>query len=315
MLNKKNSIFLLILIVLINLKFLSGLDYIYHDYNKLSSILREFAQKYPNKAYLYSIGKTVENRDIWVIAVAGKQPDKHLPLRPELKYIGNIHGNERAGGELLLHFVEFLLENVSNDPSVDYILKNVRVHILVSLNADGVEKASTAGVDSCVNTDLGRNNSNNFDLDRNFPDKFFCNRASQQPETKAFLAWLETNTFVLSGKFQTGAVLVSYPYENFRNSKHAEHGQNMPTDYDDVFVYLASRYSLNHKTMAKEICNGESFKDGIVNGGIILTIFYCTKFYSSTILFDFNDNSNNNLFFYLNKILQKISTTKKSNSK
>lgn len=252
------------LIALIYVKSSIGLDYTYHNYNKLNLILKEYTIKHPTKTFLYSIGKTVENRDIWVLAISGKQPDSHVTLRPEVKYIGNIHGNERLGGELLLHFITLLLENPNQDPSVEYIMKSMRIHALISLNPDGVEKAN---LDSC-DSELGQNNSNNFDLDRNFPDKFFCNRAAMQPETKAIINWLDTNTFVLSGKFQTGAIVASYPYENFKHSKTAQHGKNMPTDFDDVFVYLASRYSLNHKTMKSEICNGESFKDGITNGGI-----------------------------------------------
>jgi len=32
-----------------------------------------------------------------VIAISAEAPDKHLLLRPEVKYIGNMHGNEVRG--------------------------------------------------------------------------------------------------------------------------------------------------------------------------------------------------------------------------
>jgi hypothetical protein len=69
----------------------SDLDFGYHDYASFTSILQSYAQKYPTKTYLYSIGKSVQNRDLWVIALADSNPTGHVPLRPEVKYIGIIY--------------------------------------------------------------------------------------------------------------------------------------------------------------------------------------------------------------------------------
>ena len=33
-------------------------------------------------------------RELWVIAIAAELPDEHVWLRPELKYIANMHGDE-----------------------------------------------------------------------------------------------------------------------------------------------------------------------------------------------------------------------------
>lgn len=263
-----------------------SLDYMYHNYDSLAKTLKDYSVKYPNKTYLYSIGKSVAYRDLWVLAISGRQPDVHLPLRPEVKLVGNIHGNELPSGEVLLHFIDYLLTNSTSDPSVDYILRNIRIHVLVSMNPDGAELALASTAWSC-DTQYGRNNANNYDLNNNFPDKFFCNRDPIQPETKAVIDWLDVNTFVLSAKLQTGFIVASYPWENYRTpplppqqdqQQEQQHlrlnglGFNMSTDFNDVFQYLASRYSLNHKTMRNETCNGESFPGGITNGGIFLDI-------------------------------------------
>jgi carboxypeptidase M len=250
----------------------SLVDSTYHNYEQLSTLLKDYSVKYPNKTHLYSIGKTVRDRDIWVISIAAKQPDVHLLLRPEVKLIGNIHGNELPSGEILLRFIDHLLVNPMGDPSVDYILKNIRVHILVSLNPDGTELALASPL-SC-DSKIGKDNANHYDLNMNFPDKFVCNRKPIQPETKAIIDWLETNTFVLSAKFQTGFIVASFPWENFRLTDNEPTPKRLsdvesPTDYEDMFTYLASRYSFNHLTMTNETCDQATFQDGITNGGSI----------------------------------------------
>lgn len=51
---------------------------------------------------------------------------------------------------------------------------------------------------------VGRNNSNNYDLNRNFPDQFFQVADPPQPETLAVMSWLKTYPFVLSANLHGG---------------------------------------------------------------------------------------------------------------
>ena len=37
-----------------------SVDFTYHSYENMTKILKSFNQNFPNKTYLYSIGKTVE---------------------------------------------------------------------------------------------------------------------------------------------------------------------------------------------------------------------------------------------------------------
>lgn len=36
----------------------------------------------------------VPGKDLMVIAISAHDADKHILLRPETKYVGNMHGNE-----------------------------------------------------------------------------------------------------------------------------------------------------------------------------------------------------------------------------
>ena len=66
----------------------SDLDFGYHNFISLNSTLYGYQQKFPNKIWLYSIGKSVQNRDLLVVAIADSNPNVHIKLRPEAKYIG-----------------------------------------------------------------------------------------------------------------------------------------------------------------------------------------------------------------------------------
>ncbi|XP_073411601.1 carboxypeptidase M isoform X3 [Dendrobates tinctorius] len=188
------------------------LDFSYHHFGQLETVLKDFNSKYPTITYLHSIGKSVEGRDLWVLVV-GKYPKKHTIGIPEFKYVANMHGNEPVGREILLHLIDYLLTNYQNDDNITKLITNTRIHIMPSMNPDGFE-AST--VLDCVSVN-GRMNTNGYDLNRNFPDAFEENTDLIQPETQAVIDWITNESFVLSANFHGGAMVASYPYDNSYN--------------------------------------------------------------------------------------------------
>jgi len=141
-------------------------------------------------------------------------PEQHVLLRPEVKYIGNMHGNEVLGLEMLLNLIEYLL--TSTDPQVLELMSRTRIWIMPSMNPDGHELA-TYGDCSTIH---GRNTLNNIDLNRNFPDFL----GAQLPtniralETTAIIAWIQAVPFVLSANFHSGAFIVNVPYDRYCKS-------------------------------------------------------------------------------------------------
>ncbi len=99
-------------------------------------IYRATSAKYPNLTALYSIGKYVQGRDLWVIVVSSP-PYEHMIGKPDKKYVANIHGNEPVGRELMLHLIQYLITSYTSDPYIKWLLDNTRIHILPSLNPDG----------------------------------------------------------------------------------------------------------------------------------------------------------------------------------
>ena len=130
------------------------------------------------------------------------------------------------------------------------------------MNPDGGELAIVGDCESKV----GRNNSNKLDLNRNFPDLFEKAHDEMQPETLAEIEWSEKINFVLGANFHTGALVIDYPYDNYKNPSVPKES---PTNDDDVIRHVAKIYSFNHPFMKtpKSTPSCEMFPDGIINGG------------------------------------------------
>jgi carboxypeptidase M len=242
-------------------------NYSYHNYNALTALLNQYAVRFPNKTHLYSAGKSVQGRELWILALADSQPDRHIILRPDVKYIGNMHGNEVPSKETLLHLIDYLLNSQAADPSVDYLMKNTRIHIMPSMNPDGYENSILGDCYSVT----GRYNANGYDLNRNFPDLFQTNPDPIQPETRAVINWFEANSFVLSANFHGGALVVNYPYDDYPNAGDISLAN--PSSDDDVFQTMGLNYSANNLSFRNLSSDCTVASNGITNGGKYTVVY------------------------------------------
>jgi len=241
------------------------LSWQYHNYTSMTTFLRHVSTIYPNLTALYSIGKSVQGRELWVIVVS-RSPYEHMVGKPNVKYVANMHGNEAVGREMLLHLVLHLVQSYDNDYYIRWLLDNTRIHIMPSMNPDGFEVAAEG---TCAGGQ-GRYNSRGFDLNRNFPDYFKQNNKRSQPETEAVKEWLSKIQFVLSGNIHGGALVASYPFDNTPSSIFSSvlSSPSLTPD-DDTFKHLATTYSLNHGRMyLGDPCKvgAPQFSNGTTNG-------------------------------------------------
>ncbi|CAG0923925.1 unnamed protein product [Notodromas monacha] len=231
----------------------------------MTAWLGNVSATFPEITALYSIGKSAQGRDLWVL-VCSASPYEHMIGKPNVKYVANMHGNEAVGREVMLHFIQYLVLNYKRDDYVTWLMDNTRIHIMPSMNPDGFE-ASDEG--RCQGG-KGRYNSEGFDLNRNFPDFFKSNTQRAQPETEAVKKWISRIQFVLSANFHGGALVASYPYDNSPNSiLQSLSRPTSPTPDDDVFRHLASVYATRHLTMHRgQACDAQTppFPGGVTNG-------------------------------------------------
>lgn len=163
----------------------------YYNYVQLTRRLKALARSYPHIANLSSIGRSVGNRELWVMRIT-KEPLSDVPGKPKFKYVGNMHGDETISRQVLVYLLEYLLRGYGVDPRVTELVNNTDIYIMPSMNPDGFEK-SVEG--DCMGQTGGRNNAKNRDLNRNFPDQFIQITVNEDevPENTAMMKWILNN--------------------------------------------------------------------------------------------------------------------------
>ncbi|XP_010343538.2 carboxypeptidase Z [Saimiri boliviensis] len=260
----------------------------HHSYAQMARVLRRTAARCAHVARTYSIGRSFDGRDLLVIEFSNR-PGQHELMEPEVKLIGNIHGNEVAGREMLIYLTQYLCsEYLLGNPRIQRLLNTTRIHLLPSMNPDGYEVAAAEGAGYNGWTS-GRQNAQNLDLNRNFPDltseyyRLAGTRGVRSdhlpipehywwgkvaPETKAIMKWMQTIPFVLSASLHGGDLVVSYPFDF---SKHPQEEKMFsPTPDEKMFKLLSRAYAEVHPMMmdrSENRCGGNFLQRGsIING-------------------------------------------------
>uniref|UniRef100_A0A8D3B069 Carboxypeptidase Z n=1 Tax=Scophthalmus maximus TaxID=52904 RepID=A0A8D3B069_SCOMX len=256
------------------------IQFTYTSNAQMYSLLKRTAAKCAQISHVYSIGRSTEGRDLL-----------SCHLEPEIKLVGNMHGNEVLGRQLLLYLAQYLCsEYTLGNQRIQTIINTTRIHILASMNPDGYELAAAEGhlLNGWTN---GRTNAQNIDLNRNFPDLtsvFYRNRRSRHyridhipipdaywfgkvaPETYAVMKWIRSLPFVQSASLHGGELVVSYPFDFSRHPQ--EERMFSPTPDEQSFKQLARTYADSHATMSNndtDRCGASFYRTrGIINGAL-----------------------------------------------
>ncbi|XP_019864666.1 carboxypeptidase E isoform X2 [Aethina tumida] len=264
----------------------------HHNNEELLRVLQEVNGKCDNITRLYTLSETsVLGVPLYVIEFS-TNPGHHEQMKPEFKYIGNMHGNEVLGRELLLQLATYLCdEYMAGNEEIQNLIDNTRIHLMPSMNPDGWQLATDTGGQDYL---IGRRNNNSVDLNRNFPnldrimysneenhvdvnnhllDQISRLKEPLQPETKAVIRLIMQIPFVLSANLHGGDLVANYPYDESRTGMQTD--EYAATPDDETFKHLALSYSTRHADMAspsRKGCGGDvdsnrfAKQGGITNG-------------------------------------------------
>ncbi|XP_043696649.1 carboxypeptidase SOL1 isoform X2 [Telopea speciosissima] len=81
---------------------------------ELEKAVEQFGRRCSHISRFYSIGKSVEGVPLWVMEISDKPGQQEA--EPAFKFIGNVHGDEPVGRELLLLLANWLCDNYMKNP-------------------------------------------------------------------------------------------------------------------------------------------------------------------------------------------------------
>ena len=110
----------------------------YYTNEGLYAIYQEFLQAHPGLVTLESIGKSYEERELWLLTITNHNNKPHTE-KPAFWIDGNIHANEIQAAEVSLYTAWYLLENYNKNEFITHLMDEKVFYILPVMNPDGRE--------------------------------------------------------------------------------------------------------------------------------------------------------------------------------
>ncbi len=223
----------------------------YPTYQGYVDIMDQFETDYPDLCEVVSIKTLDSGHELLFIHINDSLGvDQN---EPEFMYTSSMHGDELTGYVLMLHLIDYLLENYGADSLATDLVNNIDIWINPLANPDG----TYAGGDNTV-YGATRYNANGVDLNRNYPDPEdgpHPDGNEYQPETQAFMDFADDHDLVMSCNMHGGAEVCNYPWDTW-SKRHPD---------DAWWIYVCRQYA---DTVHKYAPSGymTDLNNGITNG-------------------------------------------------
>ncbi len=110
----------------------------YYSFAEMNTAMDNLVAAYPNLVQKFSIGQTVEGREMWCIKISDNA-DTDETDEPELLFMGHHHAREAIGGASMIFLMQYLCENYASNASVQDLVNNREFFIIPCVNPDGWE--------------------------------------------------------------------------------------------------------------------------------------------------------------------------------
>ncbi len=216
-----------------HLKDFPASDAAYHNYSETVAELHRLASANPAETSLFSVGKTVQGRDIWCLRINPSEKGEAPSSKPAAFFMGNHHAREHLTAEVALALANELLSR-KNEPEIKKYIDTLDIYIAPMTNPDGVEYDIATGKYRWHRKNMRVNDDKSFgvDLNRNYDSRWCVAGASHyqgsdtycgpyafsEPETQAIrdfvLARPNIKTLM---SYHSYSSLVLYPWAGLDN--------------------------------------------------------------------------------------------------
>lgn len=218
---------------------------LYRTYEESTQIFKSLKKEYPENFKLESIGKTWEQRDIYLITLSSNIKEAHL--KPALFYTGTIHAREWIGHELSIEFVMYILDNISIDPTLEAFLDKATVYMVPCANPDGFVYSQTHFSFWRKNRRVNMDGTYGVDLNRNFSVGFTKSTLSSsniysgpepfsEPETNALKNFIQNHPNITIALDYHSQGNVFFPAHDFRHEDNID-----TTDLNTLCANMADK--------------------------------------------------------------------------
>jgi hypothetical protein len=199
----------------------------YHTYAEVGAKLALFEQLHPTLARRFSLGTTVEGREIWALKISDNV-DLDEPDEPAVLLVGCHHAREIISPEVPLAVAMELLNAYGADPHLTRLVDEREIWIVPMLNPDGHQHVVNGYLAWRKNRRDNGNGTFGVDLNRNYGYQWGYDNIGSSPnpasdtyrgpgpfseeETQAIRDLSNARNFVLSASYHSYGQMLLYPW-------------------------------------------------------------------------------------------------------
>ncbi len=225
-----------------------------YTYDKMTQDLQELKQIYKNDIIINSIGKSLDNRDIYEIILGKINNKNHVLVH------AGIHGREYLTSLLIIKQIEYYLNNYESGEycNVNYkdLFDSVTFHLIPMANPDGIT-ISQLGINTIQSENLRRNFDAGWDEINQRKKHSFQNykgvSCNSEPETKALVNLVNKYNFAYTISYHSSGNLI---YWDYRDSLV----KNESSKLADIISYVTGYEKEKSDSEYEEVVPG-GFKD------------------------------------------------------
>ena len=247
----------------------------FHDYQETLTELQLAEAFYPALVKLADIGDSWEKtqglaeRDIWAIKISDNAQAEENEA--EVLIIGNHHAREIITPEIVLDYMNYLLQNYGSDSYVTHLVNHRQIWLIPTLNPDGLDYVHQQDLWWRKNRRRNAGGSFGVDLNRNYEFKWgYDNIGSSsngnsgtyrgtapfsEPETAAMRDFVLAHRFRASLSYHSYGNLLIYPWGYV--AQHTPDHVSFAALADSMVAYHGYHAGLGVETVGYSV-NGEA---------------------------------------------------------